>query len=157
MLLELLNIILLKVDPKKKMLFNPDESIDFNGNTGPFIQYTYARIKSITRRADKLDIDYKNFDLDKLKELSIHHKKLINHLNSFSTAIELSAKTYSPSNICQYVFELSKLFNSFYQDEKIIDGINNETTSFKIALSDLTSLTISRSLNLLGIDVPEKM
>ncbi len=152
-----LKYFLLKVDPKKKMLFNPDESIDFNGNTGPFIQYTYARIKSITRRADKLDIDYKNFDLDKLKELSIHHKKLINHLNSFSAAIELSAKTYSPSNICQYVFELSKLFNSFYQDEKIIDGINNETTSFKIALSDLTSLTISRSMNLLGIDVPEKM
>ena len=152
-----LKYFLLKVDPKKKMLFNPDESIDFNGNTGPFIQYTYARIKSITRRADKLDIDYKNFDLDKLKELSIHHKKLINHLNSFSAAIELSAKTYSPSNICQYVFELSKLFNSFYQHEKIIDGINNETTSFKIALSDLTSLTISRSLNMLGIDVPEKM
>ena len=111
----------------------------------------------LNRRADKLDLDYKNFDLDKLKELSIHHKKLINHLNSFSAAIELSAKTYSPSNICQYVFELSKLFNSFYQDEKIIDGINNETTSFKIALSDLTSLTIYRSLNLLGIDVPEKM
>ena len=152
-----LKYFLLKVDPKKKMLFNPDESIDFNGNTGPFIQYTYARIKSITGRADKLGIDYKNFDLDKLKELSIHHKKLINHLNSFSAVIELSAKTYSPSNICQYVFELSKLFNSFYQDEKIIDGINNETTSFKIALSDLTSLTISRSLNLLGIDVPEKM
>ena len=82
---------------------------------------------------------------------------LFRSLNSFSAAIELSAKTYSPSNICQYVFELSKLFNSFYQDEKIIDGINNETTSFKIALSDLTSLTISRSLNLLGIDVPEKM
>ena len=71
--------------------------------------------------------------------------------------IELSAKTYSPSNICQYVFELSKLFNSFYQNEKIIDGLNNETTSIKIALSDLTSLTISRSLNILGIDVPEKM
>ena len=152
-----LKYFLLKVDPKKKMLFNPDESIDFNGNTGPFIQYTYARIKSITGRADKLGIDYKNFDLDKLKELSIHHKKLINHLNSFSAAIELSALNYSPSNICQYVFELSKLFNSFYQDEKILDGINNETTSFKIALSDLTSITISRSLYLLGIDVPEKM
>ena len=133
-----LKYFLLKVDPKKKMLFNPDESIDFNGNTGPFIQYTYARIKSITRRADKLGIDYKKFDLKKLKELSIHHKKLINHLNSFSSTIELSALTCSPSNICQYVFELSKLFNSFYQDEKIIDGINNETTSFKIALSDLT-------------------
>ena len=152
-----LKYFLLKVDPKKKMLFNPEESIDFNGNTGPFIQYTYARIRSIIRRADKLGIEYKNFDLEKLKELSIHHKKIINHLNSFSDVIELSAKTYSPSNICHYVFELSKLFNSFYQDEKIIDGKNNETTSFKIALSDMTSLTINRSLSLLGIDVPERM
>ena len=152
-----LKYFLLKVDPKKKMLFNPEESIDFNGNTGPFIQYTYARIRSIIRRADKLGIEYKNFDLEKLKELSIHHKKIINHLNSFSDVIELSAKTYSPSNICHYVFELSKLFNSFYQDEKIIDGKNNETTSFKIALSDMTSLTINRSLSLLGIDVPESM
>ena len=152
-----LKYFLLKVDPKKKMLFNPEESIDFNGNTGPFIQYTYARIRSIIRRADKLGIEYKNFDLEKLKELSIHHKKIINHLNSFSDVIELSAKTYSPSNICHYVFELSKLFNSFYQDEKIIDGKNNETTSFKIALSDMTSITIKRSLALLGIDVPEKM
>ena len=152
-----LKYFLLKVDPKKKMLFNPEESIDFNGNTGPFIQYTYARIRSIIRRADKLGIEYKNFDLEKLKELSIHHKKIINHLNSFSDVIELSAKTYSPSNICHYVFELSKLFNSFYQDEKIIDGKNNETTSFKIALSDMTSLTINRSLDLLGIDVPERM
>ena len=89
--------------------------------------------------------------------MSIHHKKIIYHLNSFSDVIELSAKTYSPSNICHYVFELSKLFNSFYQDEKIIDGKNNETTSFKIALSDMTSLTINRSLGLLGIDVPERM
>ena len=152
-----LKYFLLKVDPKKKMLFNPEESIDFNGNTGPFIQYTYARIRSIIRRADKLEIDYKNFDTDKLGKLSVHHKKIINHLNSFSDVIELSAKTYSPSIICQYVFDLSKLFNSFYQVEKIIDGKNNVTTSFKIALSDMTSLTISRSLKLLGIDVPEKM
>ena len=152
-----LKYFLLKVDPKKKMLFNPEESIDFNGNTGPFIQYTYARIRSIVRRADKLEIDYKNFDTDKLGKLSVHHKKIINQLNSFSDVIELSAKTYSPSIICQYVFDLSKLFNSFYQVEKIIDGKNNVTTSFKIALSDMTSLTISRSLKLLGIDVPEKM
>ncbi len=152
-----LKYFLLKVDSKKKMLFNPDESIDFNGNTGPFIQYTYARIKSIIRRADKLEIEYKNFDLNKLKNLSIYHKKIINHLHSYSEVIELSAKTYSPSNICHYVFELSKLFNSFYQHEKIIDGKNNETTSFKIALSDITSLTIKRSLALLGIDVPGKM
>ena len=152
-----LKYFLLKVDPKKKMLFNPDESIDFNGNTGPFIQYTYARIKSILRRANKLEISYNNFDINKMKELSIHHKKIINHLNSFSDIIKTSAKTHSPSSICQYVFDLSKLFNSFYQHEKIIDGNNNETTSFKIALSDLTALIIIQSLELLGIDVPERM
>ena len=152
-----LKYFLLKVDPKKKMLFNPDESIDFNGNTGPFIQYTYARIKSILRRANKLEISYNNFDINKMKELSIHHKKIINHLNSFPDIIKSSAKTHSPSSICQYVFDLSKLFNSFYQHEKIIDGNNNETTSFRIALSDLTALIIIQSLELLGIDVPERM
>ena len=152
-----LKYFLLKVDPKKKMLFNPDESIDFNGNTGPFIQYTYARIKSILRRANKLEISYNNFDINKMKELSIHHRKIINHLNSFPDIIKTSAKTHSPSSICQYVFDLSKLFNSFYQYEKIIDGNNNETTTFKIALSDLTALTIIQSLELLGIDVPERM
>ena len=92
-----------------------------------------------------------------MKELSIHHKKIINHLNSFPDIIKTSAKTHSPSSICQYVFDLSKLFNSFYQHEIIIDGNNNETTSFKIALSDLTALTIIQSLELLGIDVPERM
>tara|TARA_B100000029_G_scaffold493638_1_gene556401 strand:- start:153 stop:1949 length:1797 start_codon:yes stop_codon:yes gene_type:complete len=148
---------LLRVDPKKKILFNPEESIDFHGNTGPFIQYTYARIKSIVRRAEILGIEYKNVDIEKSIKLSIHHKKLINQIYSFPSIIKLSFKNYSPSYICQFLYELSKLFNSFYQDEKIIDNNINETTSFKIALSDMTSSILKSGLDLLGIDVTEKM
>ena len=148
---------LLRVDPKKKILFNPEESIDFNGNTGPFIQYTYARIKSIVRRAEILGIEYKNVDIEKSIKLSIHHKKLINQIYSFPSIIKLSLKNYSPAYICQFLYELSKLFNSFYQEEKIIDNNINETTSFKIALSDMTSSILKSGLDLLGIDVTEKM
>ncbi len=148
---------LLRVDPKKKILFNPEESIDFQGNTGPFIQYTYARIKSIIRRANDLGIDYENISMKKSYNLSIHHKKLINHIYSFPNVIEISIKNYSPAFICQFLYELSKLFNSFYQDEKIIDNNVNETTPFKIALSDITSKTLYNGLKLLGIDVTEKM
>ena len=148
---------LLKVDSRKKMLFNPDESIDFQGNTGPFIQYTYARICSIIRRSEFLKINYNNINLNKIYDLSISIKKLINHIYIFPDIISQSSKTYSPSLVCQYVFDLAKLYNSFYQDEKIFDGENNETTSFKIALSDLTANTIKNSLELLGVGVPNKM
>ena len=148
---------LLKVDSRKKMLFNPDESIDFQGNTGPFIQYTYARIRSIIRRSELLKINYNNVNLNKIYDLSLSIKKLINHIYIFPDIISQSSKTYSPSLLCQYVFDLAKLYNSFYQDEKIFDGENNETTSFKIALSDLTANTIKNSLELLGVGVPNKM
>jgi len=148
---------LLKVDSRKKMLFNPDESIDFQGNTGPFIQYTYARIRSIIRRSELLKINYNNVNLNKIYDLSLSIKKLINHIYIFPDIISQSSKTYSPSLVCQYVFDLAKLYNSFYQDEKIFDGENNETTSFKISLSDLTANTIKNSLELLGVGVPNKM
>ena len=148
---------LLKVDSRKKMLFNPDESIDFQGNTGPFIQYTYARIRSIIRRSELLKINYNNVNLNKIYDLSLSIKKLINHIYIFPDIISQSSKTYSPSLLCQYVFDLAKLYNSFYQDEKIFDGENNETTSFKISLSDLTANTIKNSLELLGVGVPNKM
>ena len=148
---------LLKVDSRKKMLFNPDESIDFQGNTGPFIQYTYARIRSIIRRSELLKINYNNVNLNEIYDLSLSLKKLINHIYIFPDIISQSSKTYSPSLLCQYVFDLAKLYNSFYQDEKIFDGENNETTSFKIALSDLTANTIKNSLELLGVGVPNKM
>jgi len=148
---------LLKVDPKKKMLFDPDESIDFHGNTGPFIQYTYARICSIIRRAKTLNIEYANYNIDDLENISLKQKKIIDHIYQFPNIIEISSDSYSPSLISQFTYDLAKLFNSFYQDEKIIDGKNNETTSFKIALSHLTSVTIKNSLELLGVDVPKKM
>ena len=148
---------LLKVDSRKKMLFNPDESIDFQGNTGPFIQYTYSRICSIIRRSELLKINYNNVNLKEIYDLSLSLKKLINHIYIYPDIISQSSKTYSPSLLCQYVFDLAKLYNSFYQDEKIFDGENNETTSFKIALSDLTANTIKNSLELLGVGVPNKM
>ena len=148
---------LLRVDPKKKILFNPEESIDFQGNTGPFIQYTYARIKSIIRRADSLDINYKNIDIENTVKLSIYHKKLINHIYTFPSVLNQAEENYSPAILCQFLHDLSKLFNSFYQDEKIIDNVKNETTSFKIALSNLTSKTLFNGLSLLGIDVTENV
>ena len=152
-----LKYFLLKVDPKKRMLFDPEESIDFQGNTGPFIQYTYSRICSIIRRSELLKINYNNVNLKEIYDLSLSLKKLINHIYIFPDIISQSSKTYSPSLLCQYVFDLAKLYNSFYQDEKIFDGENNETTSFKIALSDLTANTIKNSLELLGVGVPNKM
>jgi|TARA_B100001057_G_scaffold494777_1_gene592089 arginyl-tRNA synthetase len=148
---------LLKVDPKKKMLFNPDESIDFQGNTGPFLLYTYARIRSIIKRAEILNIEYGKINFSIIKHISVNEKKIIDLLVNYKYILETAAESYSPSIICNYVYDLSKSYNSFYQEEKIFDGKNNETTSFKIALSDITSKVIKSLLNLLGIDITNKM
>ena len=148
---------LLKVDPKKKMLFNPDESIDFQGNTGPFLQYTYARIRSIIKRAEILNIDFGQKKFNSIKSISDNEKRIIDLITNYKYMLELAAVSHSPSVICNYVYDLSKTYNSFYQEEKIFDGKNNETTSFKIALSDITSKVIKSSLNLLGISVTNKM
>ncbi len=148
---------LLKVDPRKSMLFNPEESIDFQGNTGPFIQYTYARIQSILKRAKMLNIDFKGLNFDNVKKLSVNEKRIIDLILKHRNNLIKSAETYSPSILCNYVYNLSKTYNSFYQEEKIFDGKNNETTSFKIALSDITSSIIRESLNTLGMDVVNKM
>ena len=148
---------LLKVDPKKKMLFNPDESIDFQGNTGPFLLYTYARIRSIIKRAEILNIEYGKINFSTIKHISVNEKKIIDLIVNYKYILETAAESYSPSIICNYVYDLSKSYNSFYQEEKIFDGKNNETTSFKIALSDITSKVIKSLLNLLGIDITNKM
>ena len=152
-----LKYFLLKVDPKKRMLFDPEESIDFHGNTGPFIQYTYARIFSIIKRADILKLDYNNFNSSKILKTTSSQKKLINHIYQFSDAIDISSDSYSPSVIAKYVYELAKNYNSFYQDDKIFDGKNNETTLFKISLSKMVLKTIKNALLLLNIRVPNKM
>ena len=152
-----LKYFLLKVDPKKKMLFNPDDSIDFQGNTGPFIQYTYARICSITDRAESLDIEFKEIKFDNITDISLPLKKLINHIYQFPNIIDQAASNHSPSIVAQYIFDLSKIYNSFYQEEKIFDNTPSETTSFKIALSHTTANTIKDGMLLLGISVPNKM
>ena len=121
-----LKYFLLKVDPKKKMLFNPDDSIDFQGNTGPFIQYTYARICSITDRAESLDIEFKEIKFDNITDISLPLKKLINHIYQFPNIIDQAASNHSPSIVAQYIFDLSKIYNSFYHE--------NELKSFIILL-----------------------
>ena len=139
---------ILKVDPKKKILFDPNESIDFNGNTGPFIQYTYARIKSLEK---------KNTNFLKFKdiELSTKEKEIIILLSEFSSTLFSAYHNLNPAIIANYVYELVKLFNSFYQSSTIIG--NKPINSFRIQLSIKVGKKIKKSMNLLGIDLPERM
>ncbi|SVA24433.1 uncharacterized protein METZ01_LOCUS77287 [marine metagenome] len=152
-----LKYFLLKVDPKKRMLFDPEESIDFQGNTGPFIQYTYARILSLIKRGDSLNLDYKNIDLSKNFQLTNIQKKIINHVYLFSDTIKLSSDMYSPAVIAKYVYELCKLYNNFYQEDKIFNGKKDVTTLFKIKLSYMVSKIIKSTLYLLNIKLPNRM
>ncbi len=140
---------ILKVDPKKKILFNPDESIDFNGNTGPFIQYTYVRIKSILCKNDNNSIEFNDIKLAK-KE-----KELIIMLCEFKNVLNNSVKTLNPSLIANHVYELVKLFNSYYQTHTILG--DKSINSFRVFLSEKVALQIEKSMALLGISVPERM
>ncbi len=140
---------ILKVDPKKKILFNPDESIDFNGNTGPFIQYTYVRIKSILYKNDNNSIEFNDIKLAK-KE-----KQLIIMLCEFKNVLNNSVKTLNPSLIANHIYELVKLFNSYYQTHTILG--DKSINSFRVFLSEKVALQIEKSMALLGISVPEKM
>ncbi len=147
-----LKFFLLRVDPKRKMIFNPEESIDFHGFTGPFVQYTHARIKSVLR---KLTVNSQqstnNSELLKLE------KDLIIQLEQFSTIIEEATNENDPSKIAIYVFELAKIFNSFYTEHSIANAESEEKKTLRIQLSQLTSTTIKTGMKLLGIDVPERM
>ncbi len=143
---------MLKVDPKKGMMFNPKESIDFNGNTGPFIQYTYARIRSLIRKWDK-DIKV-NIDESQLSEKEL---ELIKNLFNFKGVIAESAKIYSPAMIANYIYELSKQFNQFYHDFPIFKEENEDIKEARIALSNLVGITIKNGMKILGITVPERM
>ena len=143
---------ILKVDPKKRILFDPKESIDFNGNTGPFIQYTYARIQSILRKA--------TFDYDDeiaIQELHPKEKEVIKQLQLFPEAIQNAAKNHSPALIANYTYDLVKIYNSFYQSVPILGSDNNEEKTFRTRLSKKVANTIKSAFNLLGIDVPERM
>ena len=143
---------ILKVDPKKRILFDPEKSIDFSGNTGPFIQYTYARIKSILRNSPE------NFDKPITNpNFNFREINLIKHLLIFPELIEQSAKSLSPSLIANYLYELVKFFNSFYQNINILGEKNKQTRKMRVMLTYITGRNIKKSCGLLGIKVPEKM
>ena len=152
-----LKYFLLKVDPKKRMLFNPQESIEFQGNTGPFIQYTHARIAAILRKAEQIDLDYSGSSFDGLGELEIVEKQVIFMLSDYSKKIALAAEELSPAVIAQYLFDLAKEYNRFYAELPIFSETKNEVQSFRVTLSSLVGKTISAGMKLLGIDVPQKM
>ena len=142
---------ILKVDPKKKIAFNPQESIDFQGNTGPFIQYTYARIQSILRKAGELPA------LPTTGELHAKERELIKQLSLFASVVQQAADTYSPALIANYVYELVKEFNSFYQNVSILGEEDPIKRALRIHLSRKVGEVISTGFDLLGIEVPERM
>ena len=146
-----LKYFLLKVDPKKRMLFDPKESIDFNGNTGPFIQYTYARIQSLLRKNEIL--------INNLKVVSIckHEKQLIKKIIDLPAIIDQSAKEYNPSLLVNYIYELTKEYNSYYQSVSILNTNNIDLKVFRLSISEMVGRVIKTSMSLLGIDVPERM
>lgn len=151
-----LKYFILKVDPKKNMLFNPEESIDLNGNTAPFIQYTYARIRSLLRKADKEGL---SIPLAAPTELTIPkmEKELIKLLYDFPQIIENAGTTYSPAVIANYMFDLAKAFNRFYQETPIFKETSLELKIFRLQISHFISIVLRNGMALLGIDLPEKM
>ena len=146
---------ILKVDPKKRILFDPEESVDFQGNTGPFIQYTYARIQSILRKADSMGIDSSG-DVTSL-ELHSKEKELIKQIQLFPDTIQLAAENYSPALIANYTYDLVKEFNSFYQQVSILGEANEEKRMLRVQLSKKVAEVIQDAFKLLGIEVPERM
>ena len=147
-----LKYFMLKVDPKKRMLFDPKESIDFTGNTGPFIQYTHARINSILRKAEGTPQVFGN-------EISLTEteRNIIKSLLNYPSIVQEAGKNYSPANIANYVYELVKEFNQFYQNTPILKADNEELIGFRLSLSKLTAEIIKRALTLLGIKAPNRM
>ncbi len=148
-----LKYFILKVDPKKKMLFDPKESIDFNGHTGPFIQYTHARIKSVLRKAGT---EYGNVTNSEIVPNPIE-RELIKWLYDFEAAVSEAGKSYSPAVVANYVYELTKLYNRFYHDHSILKEEIETIKNFRLQLSKTVAQVISNAMSLLGILVPEKM
>lgn len=150
-----LKYFILKVDPRKNMTFNPKESIDFNGNTGPFIQYTHARIKSVLRKAASMDIELKEVD-DSL-ELAEKESHLIQTLAKFPQVVKEAGEQFSPAVVANYTYELVKEFNQFYHDFSMLKEDNEAVRNFRLVLSSNVALTIKKGMQLLGIEVPERM
>ncbi len=144
---------ILKVDPKKRILFNPEESVDFQGNTGPFIQYTYARIQSILRKADNVE----SSEVDTSLELHEKEKELLKQIQLFPETVQLAAENYSPALVANYTYDLVKEFNSFYQQVSILGETDEQKKNFRVQLSQKVGEVIQSAFRLLGIDVPERM
>ena len=151
---------ILKVDPKKNMLFNPEESIDFNGNTGPFIQYTHARIRSLFRKAEESELDLKDITSIipelKLKPLT-KEVNLLKILHQFPELINEAGQNYSPALVANYAYELAKMFNQFYQDTPILREEDRNLAVFRLKLAGFVGNVIKKAMELLGIEVPERM
>lgn len=147
-----LKYFMLKVDPKKKMLFDPNKSVDFEGNTGPFIQYTYARIQSLLNKAN-----FKSQEISANVEVNHSEKDLIMQLSNYKEVVVKSAETLSPAQMANYVYDLVKSYNSFYQNNPILNQDDENMKNFRLELSDLTAKTIKKSLSLLGIGTVNRM
>ncbi len=147
-----LKFFILKVDPKKRMLFNPAESIDFHGNTGPFIQYTHARINSVLRKAAG-----ENITVPDSYDMNASERELLILLHQYPSVVKEAGATYSPALVANYSYSLAKTFNKFYTDYSILNAESDEAKQFRLALSQFTANVIKSSLNLLGIEAPEKM
>ena len=156
-----LKYFILKVDPKRNMLFNPEESIDFNGNTGPFIQYTHARIRSIIRKAQEqhnLVIDNTQQMIDwTVADITPKEKEIIKAIYDMPNVIVEAANSYSPAMVANYVYDVAKSFNSFYQDTPILKETNTDNMVFRLYLCKMVSTVVRNSMAVLGIEVPEKM
>src|SRR5690606_1422315 len=148
-----LKYFLLKVDPKKRLLFDPNESVDFQGHTGPFIQYTHARIKSVLRRADYSS----SVAVVNPEQLSVYERDLINALSNYPSVLETAAKEFSPAHLANYVYEIAKLYNKFYHEESILKAEDETAKIFRLHLSAISAKVIAESMRLLGIRVPERM
>ena len=152
-----LKYFLLKIDPKKRMMFNPEESIQFQGHTGPFIQYTHARISAILRKGKELKIDLHQSHVNMEWNLHETERDLIATLNEYKNDLMDAADNYAPSIIANYCFELAKNYNRFYTEVSIFNEANLDRRNFRVALSRQTAQTIKHGMSLLGIDVPERM
>jgi arginyl-tRNA synthetase len=151
-----LKYFILKVDPRKNMTFNPADSIDFNGNTGPFIQYTYARIRSVLKKAEQSDMKE---DLSKVSTVKPTSKELevIKILRKFTLVVSEAATSYSPALIANYCYDLAKEYNQFYHDHSILADEDKDVRNFRFILSRLTSDVLLSGMWLLGIEMPERM
>ena len=151
-----LKYFLLKVDARKNMLFNPEESIDFNGNTGPFIQYTYARIRSILRKAAEAGIEVPA-QLPTDVELSVKEEALVQHVADFANVVRQAGQEYSPSSVAAYCYDLVKEYNQFYHDFSILREEDDKKRAFRLVLSKNVAKVVRLGMSLLGIEMPERM